>query len=358
MRIGVDARELCGRATGAGRYLHGLLAAWSTNERARRHEYVLYAPEPLTVPLDARRFATRVIPGRPGTWWEQLRLPRVAAHDHLDLFFAPAYTAPLTLRMPVVVTMHDVSFAAHPEWFSTREGMRRRWLSRRTARAARAIITVSRFSKREIVDHLGVAETHVHVVPQGIVAPAPPRTPLPRRPLVLYVGSIFNRRRVPDLIRAFVPVARAHRDASLEIVGDDRSHPRQDIAAAIASAGLKDRVAWRQYVPDDELGGLYASARAFAFLSEYEGLGMTPLEALAAGVPPLLLDTPVARESCEEAALYVPAGDLAGAAGALESLLFDEAVRSRLLAAAPRVLAKYQWPRAAEETLAVLERSA
>jgi glycosyltransferase involved in cell wall biosynthesis len=260
--------------------------------------------------------------------------------------------------MPVVVTMHDVSFAAHPEWFSTREGMRRRWLSRRTARAARAIITVSRFSKREIVDHLGVAETHVHVVPQGIVAPAPPRTPLPRRPLVLYVGSIFNRRRVPDLIRAFVPVARAHRDASLEIVGDDRSHPRQDIAAAIASAGLKDRVAWRQYVPDDELGGLYASARAFAFLSEYEGLGMTPLEALAAGVPPLLLDTPVARESCEEAALYVPAGDLAGAAGALESLLFDEAVRSRLLAAAPRVLAKYQWPRAAEETLAVLERSA
>jgi glycosyltransferase involved in cell wall biosynthesis len=75
-------------------------------------------------------------------------------------------------------------------------------------------------------------------------------------------------------------------------------------------------------------------------------------------VPPVLLDTPVARESCEDAALYVPLADLPAITRALETLLFDEEIRARLLAAAPRVLAKFNWPRAARETLSVIERSA
>ncbi len=123
MRIGIDARELCGRSTGAGRYLSGLLAQWSANEKARPHDFVLYAPEPLGVAYDVHRFPTRIVPGSGGSWWEQVRLPSVAARDRLDVFFAPAYTAPLFLRVPTVVAIHDLSFAAHPEWFSTREGI-------------------------------------------------------------------------------------------------------------------------------------------------------------------------------------------------------------------------------------------
>ena len=84
---------------------------------------------------------------------------------------------------------------------------------------------------------------------------------------------------------------------------------------------------------------------------------MTPLEALAAGVPPVLMDTPVARESCGDAAVYIPANDVPSATRALNALLFDEPTRSRVLAAAPATLAKYSWPRAARDTLAVLEGS-
>jgi glycosyltransferase involved in cell wall biosynthesis len=358
MRIGIDARELCGRATGAGRYLHGLLRHWNTDETTRRHEFVLYAPEPLAVSFDARRFPTRVVEGVPNTWWEQVRLPPVAARDHLDVFFAPAYTAPLATRIPLVTAIHDVSFAAHPEWFSAREGLRRRTVTRQAAARSRAVVTISEFSRREIVEHLGVPSSRVHVIPPGIEAPGPPATGAARRPQVLYVGSIFNRRRVPDLIRAFEAVARSHPDAGLDIVGDDRTCPPENPEDAIARCGLNGRATWRKFVSDDDLGRLYWSARAFAFLSEYEGLGLTPLEALAAGVPPVLLDTAVARESCGDAAVYTARGDVAGVAAALEQLLFDESVRKRLLDAAPVVLSKYAWPRAARETLALLERSA
>jgi glycosyltransferase involved in cell wall biosynthesis len=159
---------------------------------------------------------------------------------------------------------------------------------------------------------------------------------------------------VPHLIRAFAPLARRYPHASLDIVGDNRSHPPQDLPQTVALEGLTGRVRWRSWVTDEELGSLFGAARAFAFLSEYEGLGLPPLEALAAQVPPLLLDTPVARESCGDAALYVSLDDLAGTTLALERLLFDEAVRARILTAAPLVLARYSWPRAARETLDVL----
>jgi len=355
MRIGIDARELCGRPTGVGRYLNGLLAEWAVADSARRHEFVLYAPEALTVTLDARRFATRIVPGPGGTWWEQVRLPAVASKDHLDVLFAPAYTAPLLRTVATVVAIHDLSFDAHPEWFGVREGIRRRWLSRQSAERAKAVITISEFSRRELTERFGVTESKVHVIPPGITPPAVTPPAAGNHGGVLYVGSIFNRRHVPDLIRAFGPIARQHPQISLDIVGDDRSVPPEDLASLIAHEGLTGSVRWRKWVADQELGGLYGGARAFGFLSEYEGFGLTPLEALAAGVPSVLLDTEVARETCGAAALFVPGGNIAATTLALERLLFDPATRARILEAAPSVLGRYSWPRAARETLAVIE---
>jgi glycosyltransferase involved in cell wall biosynthesis len=364
VRIGIDARELCGRATGVGRYLSGLLAEWARDERARRHEFVLYAPEPLPLTLDSRRFPTRVVPGGGGSVWEQITFPAKASRDHLDVLFAPAYTMPLFRRMPTVVAIHDVSFAAHPEWFSTREGARRRWLSRQAALQARAVITISRFSERELIDRFAIPSSKIHVVPPGVTSPralgaATSVAGSPAAaPTLLFVGSIFNRRHVPELIRAFAPIARNHPQASLDLVGDNRSYPRQNLQGLIERERLTASVRWRRWVDDAELGRLYGEARAFAFLSEYEGLGLTPLEALAAGVPPVLLDTPVARESCVEAAVYVPRIDIPVVTDALERVLFDEETRRRILAAAPAALSRYTWARAATETLRVLEGAA
>jgi glycosyltransferase involved in cell wall biosynthesis len=363
MRIGIDARQLCGRTTGVGRYLLGLLSEWKTSPepRATGHQFFLYMPEAAdsTVGLDARRFVTRVVSGSGGTWWEQVQLPRAAAPDHLDVFFAPQYTAPLALNAPTVVAIHDVSFSAHPEWYRTREGARLRWLSRRSAARARAVITISEFSRREIVEHLGVPDVRVRVIPPGIPTRRLPGTANGARPpRLLFVGSIFNRRHVVDLVRAFATVARNHADASLDLAGDNRSYPYEDVADAIVREEAGERIRWHRYIADEQLSDLYCRARAFAFLSEYEGLGLTPLEALVAGAPSVLLDTPVARESCGAAALYVHLGSLRAITDALEQILFDDPTRERLLAAAPSVLARYSWPRAARDTLTAIEQSA
>jgi glycosyltransferase involved in cell wall biosynthesis len=356
VRIGIDAREIGGRATGVGRYLGGLVREWTGSAEAKRHEFVLYAADDLALSLDTRRFATRRVKGAGGTFWEQVQLPQAIARDHLDIWFSPAYSMPLRLRIPAVVAIHDLSFVAHPEWFRVREGARRRLLSRHSADQARAVITISEFSRGELMERLAVPAGKIHVIPPGIDRPSTTDRSAPRdAKRVLFVGSIFNRRHVPDLVRAFAPIARRHEDAALDIVGDNRSHPRENIRRVIAMQQLERRARWHQYVSDAQLQELYAAARAFAFLSEYEGLGLPPLEALAAGIPPVLVDSPVARESCRDAALYVPAGDIPATTRALESVLVDEGVRQRILQGASAALAQYDWSTAAARTLAVLE---
>jgi glycosyltransferase involved in cell wall biosynthesis len=356
MRIGIDARELSGRATGVGRFLNGLLREWASAGAGSAHEFVLYSPEPLPPGIDSRRFRTRTVAGAAGTWWEQVHLPRALADDRLDLFFAPAYTAPLRVQVPTVAAIYDLSYVAHPEWFRLREGIRRRWLTERTAASARAIITLSEFSRREIVERLGVPADRVRTIVPGIDRPiGHPSQSTAAEPRILFVGSLFNRRHVLDLVRAAAIVARTRPDVSLDIVGDDRTFPREDLEQAIRNAGLEGRARWHRFASDEALADLYGRARAFAFLSEYEGLGLTPLEALAAGVPPVLYDTPVARESCGDAAVYVPIGDLPGVVRALERTLFDSTTRRGILDRAPATLARYEWPRAARDTIAVFE---
>ncbi|MEO7270779.1 MAG: glycosyltransferase family 1 protein [Vicinamibacterales bacterium] len=359
LRIGVDARELLGDSTGVGRYLAELLRRWAGRPDADRRHFILYAPEPLTLALPAHAVTVRVIGEGRGTWWEQTHLRRAVRTDRLDLFFAPAYTAPLGLGLPLALTIHDISFIAHPEWFRAGEGLRRRWLTRRGASLASVIFTDSQFSRSEIETHLRVDPGRIQVIPPGSPAPRPEtETRGPREPLVLFVGSLFNRRRLPDLIAAFAVATRRRPDARLVIVGDNRTWPRQDLAAVAAAHAVTTRTDFRSYIPEAELASLYARASVFAFFSEYEGFGLTPLEAMAAGVVPVVLDTAVAREVYGDAAIYVAHGDIDGAARVIEQLLTEPAVGARVLERAPALLGRYSWADAATRTLAHLERIA
>jgi alpha-1,3-mannosyltransferase len=173
------------------------------------------------------------------------------------------------------------------------------------------------------------------------------------------VGSIFNRRRLPSAIAAFAAATRDIPEARFVIAGADRTYPAVDLGDAARREGVADRVDIRSYVDESELASLYARASAFVFLSEYEGFGLTPLEALSAGVPPVVLDTPVAREIYGGAAYYIdPADDVQQAARALKVLLTRPDEAARQISAAGPVLARYSWEAAASATLAAIEKVA
>ena len=354
MRVAVDARELQGRPTGVGRYLAAILDEWATLPAASLHEFMLFATGPIDSALARGGRASTVVTGGSGTWWEQRALPRLVRQTNADVLFAPGYTAPLLCRAPSVIAIHDVSFAAHPEWFTWREGLRRRTLTRLAAMRAARVLTISEFSKREIAVRLGIKSDKIDVIYPGATFLLAARAFTARDNVILYAGSLFNRRHIPELIEGFARLARRRTDVRLEIVGDNRTAPRVDIDGLAAVSGAGDRIALRSYIPDSQLAALYGRARAFVFLSEYEGFGLTPLEALGAGIPIVVLDTPVAREIYGSAALYVERPDPALIEAALERILGDEAERGRILAAAADTLSRYSWRACAEQVLNVL----
>lgn len=359
MRLAVDARELAGHPTGVGRYLAEVLRAWHDTSVRQRHDVTLFThTAPAGLPSGWAE-AVRVVPGDGGSRWEQWDFARALRAHRPDVLFAPGYTAPLACPASVVLAVHDVSFFAHPEWFTWREGLRRRLLTAWSAQRARLVLAPSAFSAQEIVRHTGAAAERVRLVPLGVRLPeAPPRDA--RAPLVLFVGSLFQRRRIDVLIDAFARVAAEQPLARLEIVGANRTRPLVDFAAQIRARGLDARVRLRDFVDDATLEQLYAEAAAFVFLSQYEGFGFTPLEAMARGAVPVVLDTPVAREVYGAAAIHVPAsrtltGDVARA---IMAVLQDGDTRVRLQQAAGPLLRHYRWADTAARTLAALEEAA
>src|SRR5258706_856751 len=210
--VGIDARELQGRSTGAGRYLRNLLRVWTRDTQDR---FVVYfsGPDPLDPALDPLRVRRRPLgplTSAGDVRWQARQLPPAAEHDGLDVFFSPAYTCPLRLRVPRVTAVHDLSYFSYPQDFGFLHAWKRRLLVARSLHASRRVLACSAFTRREIASRfpaLADRVVHVPLAPDHDLPAPPPRDQARRRlrvtgPLVLTMGSVFNRRCLPELLRA------------------------------------------------------------------------------------------------------------------------------------------------------------
>jgi glycosyltransferase involved in cell wall biosynthesis len=286
--------------------------------------------------------------------------------DRLDVFFAPAYACPLSLSVPRVTTIHDLSFFSQPEDFTPLDGLRRRILVGLSLGASRRIVAVSDFTRREIVGRRPDADGRVDVIPHGAdddLPPSLPRSEARERlgvagPFLVSVGSILNRRRLPALLQAMALVARAHPSVLLDVVGENRTHPRLDLSRIVERLRLEERVRSSGFVSDEDLALRYAAADGAVYLSEYEGFGLPVLEAMARGLPVLTSQRPATGEIFRDAALTIDPGEAEGIADAIDRLLHDTELRSRLTVSGRSLAARHTWADAAARTRSALAMAA
>lgn len=366
LRIAVDARELSGRPTGTGRYLRNLLRAFTRDHGDTVLAYSNGEPAADGV-LGQAGVVVRALPRtRPGLAWQQLRLPVAVQRDGADVLFCPAYTCPLRADVPRVTAVHDLSFFALPGDFTWREGLRRRLTVAASVRASRRVLTISEFSRRELARRFPEIEPRVVAIPLGAdddLAPPPDRGAARARlgldgPLVVTVGTVFGRRRLPVLLRALARLRHRHPRVRLDVVGDLRAHPPFDGPALAARLGLARAVRFAGFTSEAELADRYAAADAAVFLSEYEGFGLPALEAMARDVPVVVSDRPALDEVYRTAALTVPLEDEAAIAAALARVLEDGALRDDLVARGRALAARLSWAETARRTRAVLADAA
>ena len=228
LRVGIDGRAFSSPAAGVRRYVSALVPALKVADPTL--ELVALGGERAAVPADLAHVAE---PWHPPTnlGWSAMGLPRAAARAAVDVIHAPAYTAPLWSSAPVVLTIHDVSYERHPEWYPYQRDALRRMFYRRSARTAARVLTDSEFSAGEIATAYQIRRERITVAPLGVSAHfAPSDRPgetLPAgitAPFLLHVGDLHERRNLPLIVHAMFEARRrpGMPPLSLVLAGVDR----------------------------------------------------------------------------------------------------------------------------------------
>ena len=359
LRIGFDGRALCSPAAGVRRYAWELFGALAAADRTIC-PVAVGAPAELALPPGvARADAGRTLPTNAG--WMLTGLPHAARRAHLDLFHAPAYTAPVHGPRPLVVTIHDVSYARHPEWYPYKRDAVRRAFYRFSAASADRVVTDSAFSRREIAAAYGLSLDRIAVVPLAAASAfcAGPSLALPATMpsrFVLHVGDLHARRNLEMVARALDRVRRQSptlSDLSLVLAGVDRG-------SGIALAHLSDRAGGRAPlvtfagpVSEHMLVALYRRAAALVYPSRYEGFGLPLLEAMSCGTPVIAADTSSIPEVLGDAGVLLHPEDEDAWQEAIGRVLADPAHVARLTFGGLARAATFSWQRTALETAAV-----
>jgi glycosyltransferase involved in cell wall biosynthesis len=347
--------------TGVGRVTENLLR--ELMNLMPQHEFLLFTRDEIQK-FPGKNLAHHVIssPLKYFRWQNGPLMKRLKKADP-DILIAPNYTAPFFSRWKIALFEHDVSFVSHPEWFTKRESMVKKHLVKRSLKQAAVVVTLSAFSKNEILRNFKIASDKIQIMhlgvedkfqrlPQEEADVWKEKKGLKGKKIIGFLGSVFNRRNVPLLVESVEQVRKQLPEVVLYIVGEDKTHPPQNISRLLR----RDWIIWENSIAEKDLPLFYSSADAFAFLSEYEGFGLPPMEALACGTVPVLLNRASLREIFSEMAFMVDRLDVKEVKEALESAITDEGRRETMLSRFEEKRSYYSWPRAAREFFSFLQK--
>ena len=329
-----------------------------TGDASRAPERV--AALPAGIRWARTRWPTGNIPIR--ILWEQLAAPVSALSAGVDLIHGPVNVVPLVSRTPSVVTIHDLAFLQYPEQYPA---MQRRYLERMTrlsTQRASRVIAVSEYTARDVSVRLGVPESRVVAVPNGVTAEFYPRdgsdelarfrrkNELPDE-FILFLGTLQPRKNLPGLIRAYARLQPSER-LPLYVVGGE-GWMYSEIFHEVKRLGLEDVVRFPGYAASETLPLWYSAATAFVYPSFYEGFGLPVLEAMACGTPVVTSDRTSLPEVVGSTGLLIDPDDPDSIAEALRRLTSDADLRASLARSGRERASQFTWQRTARETAAV-----
>jgi glycosyltransferase involved in cell wall biosynthesis len=346
---------------GIGTYLRGLLGGFASLGVGGDVSLLLDSGAALPSALAAAGFSTHPARLRPlnrhvRPLLDPVQIRRAIGAHPPDLYHAVEYGQPLFPTVPVVVTVHDLIPFVLPRDYPWMH--RERALPMRQFRRAEAVIAVSRSTAEDLQRVAGVDPSRISVIGEAVISHAPRshaelaslrrRLHLPDR-FVLAVGTFDPRKRIgvlADVVRRL----RHHHDVGLVIAGSQGNFAGV-VERTLRASGLSAHTRILGHVGQDDLNGLYQMCECLLFTSAYEGFGLPPLEAMAAGAPVAVFDNSSMREVVGDVGLVLADGDAAAMTDAVSEVLADPGARERLSIQGRERAATFSWESIAASTL-------
>ena len=352
MRIAVDCYEVGALATGVGQSIENVL--FELVPMMPENEFIALSREPIERYVPPNMTQHVLSPDKGYFRWQNGPFQRKLKQIQPDILIASNYTLPVLSRWKSILIVHDVSFVSHPEWYSTKESLKRKFFVQRSVRKAEYVVVVSRTVKGELMKYLDIEPGKIEVVYHGVdnrfqKSPANrvhewrKRKGLDNKLVVGYLGSIFNRRHIPVLVKSVELLRRDLPDLVLYIVGQDLTHPPQDVASLVK----KDWILWEERLESEDLPDFYSALDVFAYISEYEGFGLPPLEALACGTVPVVLNKSSLGEIYQDIAFLSDEPVVEQVAEVLQKAIQDDLAKSRIFENFSQKRSLFSWKNSA-----------
>jgi glycosyltransferase involved in cell wall biosynthesis len=361
MRFSVDAHAIGCHLTGNEVYIRNLLHQFSRLDD--ENDFVAYLSKP-SAELDIpERFQRRHVSSNPFIRLG-FDLPKRVREDRPDLLHVQ-YTSPVSCSVPLVVSVHDVSYLEHPQYFTRFRAMQLKLTVKRSVHAAARVLTPSEFSRDAILRHYAIDERKVVVIPNAaasvfrpierqVAAASVERKFGIHEPFVLMVGDLQPRKNHLGLLNAFEDVMRAfpqlrHR---LVFVGKETWYSKE-LHRAVSASSVADRVTFTGFVEDADLLHFYGACDLVVFPSFYEGFGLPILEGMACARAVICSNVTAMPEVADGAAILFDPTSTTEIARAVSDVLLDSELRMRLERLGTQRAAQFSWEQAARRTLDV-----
>ncbi|MCK4891349.1 MAG: glycosyltransferase family 4 protein [Candidatus Pacebacteria bacterium] len=368
MKIGIDARSLEFSNTGVGRYLSNLLKFW---KKEKSNQFVLYFKNktPNDELIDSDNFEKVLLKNPLGFssnfFFQHFLLSYALKRDKIDFFFSPFYLKPIYCPVRSSISLHDISYEVHPEWFDFKSQFILKKLSKFSAKTADKIFTVSDYSKSEIIKyyHIGSDKiTVTNLAPDNSFHKIENLDKIRdikekygiKKKYIFCVGTIFSRRRIPEIVEAFEKILNKHRDYQLLIVGKNVTYPFIDIDNKIEMTNNKfkeKKIIHLDFVSEEELLIFYSSCDFIVYLSDYEGFGLPVIEAQFFGKPVITSYNSSLVEVGGDSVEFVKENTAEEVQKSIERIISDEDYKNELIGKGSENLKRFSWEKCAKETL-------
>ena len=369
MRIAINTRFLIkDRLEGFGHYTHELLSRLTRNHPADTFDFYFDSDFSQEFVYAENVNARSVFPParHPLLFylWYQYALRNVLRSTTPDIFFSPDSFMPLGLGCPSVITVHDVAHKRYPAGIPFEHRKYYQYFMPKFLKEAAHIITVSEFSKHEILKYYPIREDKISVIYNGIgegYTPVSADEQLVIRkqytqgyPYFLFVGAIHPRKNVARLIEAYSLFRKTYDGLIKLLIVGRKSWKYRDVERAIVASAYRDDILFTGYAPVRTLGKITASAHALSYVSLYEGFGLPVAEAMACGVPVIVSQNSAHAEIAGEAGIQVDPESIENIARAMRQISDDNTLRDTCINAGLKRSGIFSWDRAAEATYSAL----